>query len=36
MAIEKENDYTHYEYEMMEISSECVYEFMEPIQEENK
>ena len=36
IGIEKENDFTHYEYQMMEISSECVYEFMEPIQEEEK
>ena len=29
-AINKERDFTHYEYQMMEISSECVYEFMVP------
>ena len=29
-AIRNENDFTHYEYEMMEIASECVYEFMAP------
>ena len=29
-AIRNENDFTCYEYDMMEIASECVYEYMVP------
>ena len=35
-AAEEDNDWPHYSYEMMEIASECVYEFMEPIKNEEE
>lgn len=35
-AVEEERDFTHYEYEMMEIAQECMYEFMEPVKEEEE
>lgn len=35
-AVKEDNDWPHYSYQMMEIASECVYEFMEPIKNEEE